>query len=324
MGEVPEFRLRAVTLVPNVRIMVSTTHESAHKIFRADPELTVRALRLFGIELPSQSKVTELDTALGEISAIDRRVDTLLRVDTDEGSFVLVVEAQGKKAEGKHEDWAYYLAHVLAKYRLPPLLLVVCDRRSTARWAAAPNDPSFAGFSSLAVRPLVLGPDNVPKLMEPEEAAENLAFASFAARTHRHDPLIGAILGALAVALARHKSEDALTYAEFTEAGLQGSRAYDIWRTLVQTMQPDEYVGMAAAMIREDAERKGLEKGLEEGLEKGVPQGEARALLLVLDRRGVDLSAEERERISSCGDQAQLESWIERALVVTTSGELFA
>ncbi|GAA1375463.1 hypothetical protein [Streptomyces beijiangensis] len=92
----------------------------------------------------------------------------------------------------------------------------------------------------------------------------------------------------------------------------------------MKAMQPDEYVGAAATMIRESAAKKGLEEGLEKGLEKGVPQGEARALLLVLDRRGVDLSAEERERISSCGDQAQLESWIERSLVVTTSAELFA
>lgn len=42
------------------------------------------------------------------------------------------------------------------------MLIVVTQSAATARWAAKPIQFGLPGWSSLTVRPLVLGPDNVP------------------------------------------------------------------------------------------------------------------------------------------------------------------
>jgi hypothetical protein len=54
-----------------------------------------------------------------------------------------------------------------------------------------------------------------------------------------------------------------------------------------------------------------------------VHQGEAKSVLMVLDARGVDLTPEARERISQCRDVDQLDLWLARAVVATTSEDLF-
>ncbi|WP_237519348.1 hypothetical protein [Streptomyces sp. HUCO-GS316] len=101
-------------------------------------------------------------------------MDTLLRIDTaDSGSYLLAVEAQSRRVADKLNSWTYYLAHLYAKYELPPILLVLCQDKSTASWAAAPIRIGLPTHTSIAVFPLVLGPDNLPAITDPEEAARD-------------------------------------------------------------------------------------------------------------------------------------------------------
>lgn len=39
-------------------------------------------------------------------------MDTLLRAETGEGTYLLVVESQGKRDEDKRSSWAYYLTYL--------------------------------------------------------------------------------------------------------------------------------------------------------------------------------------------------------------------
>jgi hypothetical protein len=57
---------------------------------------------------------------------------------------------------------------------------------------------------------------------------------------------------------------------------------------------------------------------------KGKAEGEAEAVLLVLEARGLAATAEERSRISGCNDLSQLRAWLTRAVKVSTVAELFA
>ncbi|GGM12441.1 hypothetical protein ACFFX1_32755 [Dactylosporangium sucinum] len=50
-----------------------------------------------------------------------------------------------------------------------------------------------------------------------------------------------------------------------------------------------------------------------EGEAQGKAKGEARALLLVLKSRGVDVPDAVREQIAACTDHDQLDRWLERA-----------
>ncbi|MFD5982879.1 hypothetical protein [Streptomyces cyaneofuscatus] len=91
-----------------------------------------------------------------------------------------------------------------AKFRYPPVLLIVCRDKGTAEWAAEPIRIGLEKHPSLAVFPLVLGPHNVPMITDAARAADDLPMAVFSAITHSHDHDIAAILDALAEALPGH------------------------------------------------------------------------------------------------------------------------
>jgi hypothetical protein len=51
---------------------------------------------------------------------------------------------------------------------------------------------------------------------------------------------------------------------------------------------------------------------------QGKAEGEARSVLRVLERRGLRVSPEQRERILACSDAAMLERWLDRAVTADT------
>jgi hypothetical protein len=82
-----------------------------------------------------------------------------------------------------------------------------------------------------------------------------------------------------------------------------------------------------------DAARKAIEMqpGLEKfftetqrrNYERGKAEGEAAALLKILTRRGLTLTADQQRHIVGCTDLVMLEHWIDRALTVSSIEELF-
>jgi hypothetical protein len=59
------------------------------------------------------------------------------------------------------------------------------------------------------------------------------------------------------------------------------------------------------------------------GLAEGKAEGEANAIMLVLRARGLQVTAEQQDRITGCTDLDQLSQWVARAAVVETTAELF-
>lgn len=60
-----------------------------------------------------------------------------------------------------------------------------------------------------------------------------------------------------------------------------------------------------------------------QGHEEGRAEGEARALLGFLEARGIGVPDDARERIMRCTDLDQLETWVRRAVTVSTVEDLF-
>ncbi len=56
----------------------------------------------------------------------------------------------------------------------------------------------------------------------------------------------------------------------------------------------------------------------------GVVEGEANALLTVLETRGVHVTETARTRITECRDPEQLDTWLRRAITVDSVDALFA
>ncbi|WP_329618541.1 hypothetical protein [Streptomyces sp. S465] len=97
--------------------MVSSRHEAAHRIFQERPELLAPVFRILDVPLPEEAAVEVLTPDATEIRPLERRVDSVLRVDPPAGGgFLLAIEAQGRRDPGKAVSWAYYLSFLAAKH----------------------------------------------------------------------------------------------------------------------------------------------------------------------------------------------------------------
>lgn len=287
--------------------MVSSSHEAMHRLFQEDPGAFARTFRTLDLPFPEPVAVSLMPTDLTEIKPLERRVDTLLKIDTASGeSHLLVVEAQGKNDPKKPASWAYYIAHLYAKYRIPPVLLVTCQDKATAAWASEPITIGPRQWRTLTLRPLVLGPHNVPAITDPSTAARDIPLATLSAITHGKDRNATAILKALAAALKTVDEETARIFAEFTELGLGTAPAAKIWR---QLMSVDLSFFRSETSQRLRAE--------------GRTEGHAEDILLVLGERGLEVPDDARARIMECTELETLRAWLKRSVTADKVEDLF-
>ncbi|MFD5428839.1 hypothetical protein [Streptomyces sp. NPDC127084] len=295
--------------------MVSSPHEAMHRIFQEFPDLLSGVSKVLGVDFPQPVSVTVLPTDLTETSPLERRLDTLLRFDARNGeSFLLAVEAQGKKDPHKPASWAYYVSYLYTKYRMPPLLLVVCQDRATAEWASRPFDIGPREWPALTLRPLVAGPHNLPVITDPAETRKDLVLATLAAITHRENPDIGAILKAVSTVLRETPQDIAYPVVELIAQGMGTHPAAEQWRKLVAVD-----LSFYKSPLSEELRSEGRAEGRAEGQAK---QG-AEDVLLVLDRRGLDVSETTRARITACDDPEILRTWLIRSVTASYAEEIF-
>jgi hypothetical protein len=296
--------------------MVSSQHEVMHQIFRNHPGAVGRAFQTLGFDFPDTVTTSVLGTDLTEYSPIERRADTVVRIDTKDGnSLLVVVEAQLKPDPGKLRSWPYYVATLHERHLLPVILIVLSQERRTSLWAQQPIHVGTAFWTCMTVRPLVLGPHNVPF---PSGAIdeEDLPLAALAAVIHGREPGIDGILRVLADALEKTDEATRSDLSVLVELGLAGLPAVRIWRSL--KMFTRERLSKSPVL------REILDQTEEQGRAEGRAEGRAADILRILDKRKVALTDAERERISGCSDLVVLDRWFDAALDAETAGQLFA
>ncbi|MDX3248588.1 hypothetical protein [Streptomyces sp. ME18-1-4] len=295
--------------------MVGSSHEALHRIFQKDPALLTRALQqVLQVPFPEPYDFAGMNVDLTEIEPIERRVDTLLRAETDEGTYLLVVESQGQPDDRKRGSWPYYLSYLYEKYRCEPVLIVVTQSSATARWAAQPIHFGVRGMPSLTVRPFVLGPDNVPVIATEQEAIQDPPLAALSAMTHGRGRQAPAILESLAAALRTIDRDSAAVLVQFVDSCLANDQVRQMWRDLMTAMQ---------YFWRHPLAEEVREEGREEGREAGRLKDRAEMTLRILDLRGITVPDTVRARVEACTDFDQLSVWSERAVHATTADDLF-
>ncbi|MFI6868803.1 hypothetical protein [Nocardia sp. NPDC050406] len=213
--------------------MVGSPGEAMHRIFRHDPGVFARAFHALRLPLADPVEVVLLDRHTSAVPLREAQADALFRITTRTGGFLLLVQPLAWDDSDKPAEWARDLAQLSFEYRLPPVLLVVCQDRVTALWAMNTSAIGLPLWPSLEVHPLVLGPHNVPVVADPEEAAANIPLATLSAVAHVRSPHIHAILAALAEGLAGAEHDDARIFAELTGLGLSGTPAAELWHDRV-------------------------------------------------------------------------------------------
>jgi hypothetical protein len=182
------------------------------------------------------------------------------------------------------------------------VLLVLCPDEVTARWARSPIDLGHAGFE---LRPAVLGPGVLPPITDPAEAGRNPELTVLSVLT-RPDDGSRTRLEVLADALASVRPDLAVEYALLVLAALPERAAAHLEELM--SAQTHAYQSEFTRRLRDE----------------GRVQERVAVILRILSARGVGVDDAARARIGGCSDLAVLEHWTDRALVVTTTDELFA
>ncbi|GAA1801625.1 hypothetical protein GCM10009682_24420 [Luedemannella flava] len=290
--------------------MPSPLHETLIELFRERPALAAEVLTdPLGIPVPTFDTALLSSSDLTAVMSTEYRADAVVTFVVDDAPVhAVIVEVQLKKVEKKRRSWPAYVANLHSRLGCPVQILIVCPSLATARWCAEPIVVSDPGLS---LTTLVLGPDAIPVVADPATAQRCPELTVLSAMAHgrrRRDraPVLEAFLAALNVVDQEHAG----LYADVVLAALpKAARAH---LEVLMTTAPHRY--------QSDFARRYFAQGEA----KGEAKGEARAVLAVLEARGIDVPATARDRIADCTDLDQLDTWIRRAATATTADELFA
>ena len=297
--------------------MVTSTHEASHRIFQDHPEALAPVFEALGLPPPAKADIEVLTPDTTEIKPLERRVDTVLRVEPSEGNgFLVALEAQTKRAAGKGTAWSYYVAYLHAKFDLPVLLVTICKHQPTAKWAAGPFECRVGPWVTQLTRPFVLSPENVPKITDASLVARQPAIAALSAVVHSESPDITAILELLARGMRSFDKSTAMYWCELVEIGLEDTPANETWKELEKMIAT--YFPGRGTLFEET-----YLKGKAEGKAEGEAKGEAKGILRVLEVRGLHISDNARKRITSCTDLDRLADWLDRSGTVERTEDLF-
>jgi hypothetical protein len=304
--------------------MVTNHHEVGHTLFGDDPNLISRALRHAGLDFPDLVNVEQLGTDLSTVKPVERRADRVIRFETAAGQEgILVLEVQRKRDDDKPAAWGFYGMTLVNRYKLPVVIVVITTASSCERWAGQTFDFGLGMGDTLAVRPLVLGPDSVHAITDPADVRTDPFYAALSVVVHRDDRNVGVILKTVADGLATTPDPERAVLVDYIELTLGKSPAAELWRKLM-SVHPDVFQGPTIRGMIDKAVAEGIAEGKAQGRgAEGRAQGEAKFLLKAIELRHIELTAEQTERVSTCADQEQLEQWLERVLTATDAADIF-
>ncbi|MEU6337949.1 hypothetical protein ABZ839_26645 [Streptomyces cellulosae] len=155
-----------------------------------------------------------------------------------------------------------------------------------------------------------VGPSGpVPEVTDEAVVAQQPALAALSAIVHSQSKRSAAILEAVARGLVSFEPDVTRYWFEVVEVGLESTSAKASWRKLMQNVVT-RFPGHGTLF-----EEKYLE---------GRAEGKAEAILHALRVRGIAVSDEVRERITTCTDLDTLTTWFDRSLTVSKAEDLFA
>ncbi|WP_433509934.1 hypothetical protein ACQP2T_39310 [Nonomuraea sp. CA-143628] len=241
---------------------------------------------------------------LNERLPAEYAADSVISVRGPDGAkrFV-IVEVQRRFDERKLWSWAAYVGGLMGRYKRAVMLVVFCPDRKTAEIYKKPISPDE---SCLILCPVVVGPDELPILREPEDVLASLEIATLSAIAHPDD--LKTVVS-VAKTLATSDDDRGLVYYDYLRGQLPISvraQLEEIMRTEVER-RPDAFT----RPIEIKAEARGEARGL------------ATALLRVLERRELKIPSDLRQEIESCSDLELLNLWHDRAITATTSDDVF-
>lgn len=283
--------------------MPSLPHEALLLLFRNRPGLAPELLReALGIQLPSYTEIRIESADLTEVVPAEYTADLVVLLVDGKPVFAIVVEVQLARKERKRFTWPVYGTGLRARFECDAVVLVVAPSVDVARWAAS---PIHLGAGSV-FRPLVLGPDAVPVVVDRARAKSEPELAVLSVMAHGQGDVDRAVEVALAAAAGVATVSDPdrqMLYSDLIQTALSEAARKAF------TMLPKGYE-FQSEIIRNS-------------LQQGQIAAKRAAVLAVLESRRLSISDEQRERVLACADVEMLDHWVRRAAVVASADHLF-
>lgn len=290
--------------------MASLLHEGVITLVRDCPAFAADLLGdLLDVRVPQFSEARLADTTLNEVVPVEYRADAVVVFTQEKPVFGAIIEAQLQRDDDKLFTWPLYAVGARERHRCPFVVIVVTPDPATATWAARTIDLG----GGIRYWPLVVGPDGIPKVTDSARAEREPQLAMLSVMAHgQGDVETAAAIGAAAAkAILQFPEDQRLLYSLLIDSNLSEAARKAI------EMQP------RLEKFFNETQRRTYERGREEGKTEGKAEGKAEALLRILTRRGLTLTAEQRDRIAECTELPVLERWLDRSLTVNSVDELF-
>jgi hypothetical protein len=191
--------------------MPSALHRAVHDLLHDTPSLAVR------LALPALDPPPPVAVVSPELSPAALSADLALLLGGDRPTQGLLVEIQLRRDDDKRFVWPAYVSLMRRRHRVPVTLLVVTPSARVARWAAEPIPLDGHGST---LRPVVVGPAQLPVIVSAEDAARDVDLAALAAIAHADHPQRRPIAEALLGALGGLSPAAAFSYHQLLAAAL--------------------------------------------------------------------------------------------------------
>jgi hypothetical protein len=228
--------------------------------------------------------------------------------DRNQPVFGTIFEVQLERKDRKRYTWPLYAVAARARYECPFLVIAVTPDPGVARWASQPIDLG----DGMMFRPRVIGPEGIPQVTDRDRAVREPQLAVLSVVAHGGGEVETAVSIARAAvgAVMQLPEEQRLLYSALIEKALSEAarKALDMEPQIVKFFS--------------DAQRRSYDEGEAKGKAEGEAKGKAEALLMLLRRRGLVLTEEQRQQIVTCIDLAALDRWLDRAFSVASVNEL--
>jgi hypothetical protein len=250
---------------------------------------------------------------MSQVAPAQYFADTVV-VLTDEQTrkpvLAVVIETQGRDRKTKKVSWPVYLTTAIKANKVPrAILVVICwDPREAARCRRVIS----TGHPGFDLYPIVVDPRTFPNR---EDASPYLTILAGAAKAIDLATPDGrdAVLTAIEQARAGHADTAALITIILGVADAAARRELEALMT-----SPKFHSTFVDGLLQQ-----GEEKGMEKGMEKGAVKSKIEDLVKVIKARGLELTAAQRNLLSSCADLGQLATWFDQALDANTTDEIF-
>jgi hypothetical protein len=283
----------------------SLMNEGVIALIRDNPAFAASLLRdLLHVEVPRFAEARLTEAALPQLVPVEYHADAVvLFVDLVDSKHKPVLgtifEVQLERKERKRYTWPLYAVAARARHECPFVLTVVTPDPAVARWAGRSIELGNGAFV-----PRVIGPEGIPRVTDRDQAVRQPQLAVLSVMAHGGSEVATAVaIGRAAVtAILTLPEEQRLLYSVLIERALSEAAR----KALEMEPQIEKFFT--------EAHRRSYDQG--------EAKGEAKALLMILKRRGLAITDEQQQQIGTCTDLPTLDRWLDRALSITSVDDL--